>query len=257
MSTSSNAHGEDLAPLADLPAPPYVAVIFSAQRTGLDPEGYATASHALWEIVQEQPGFLGIESVSDSSGCELTISYWADAPSATAWRCHPEHIPLQHLGRDRRYSAYRLRTGEITRHARFDGGEVTCSSAADFASLARSRRHWIDSELRTWCQRARRADLLLAEQEWVDIAGKADPVKTLWAWAWGRFPELVHDDLGLDESHPVKLQLRNGDCHCGYPNARASERGQLILQGLRNSGSQGELGPFSIDEIQIAQRLAM
>lgn len=256
MSTSSDDFGRDLAPLADLPAPPYVAVIFSAQRTGLDAEGYATASHALWEIVQEQPGFLGIESVSDASGCELTISYWADAPSATAWCRHPEHLPLQRLGRERWYSAYRLRSGEITRHARFDGGEVTCSSPADFASLARSRRHWIDSELRTWCQRARRADLLLAEQEWVDIAGKADPVKTLWAWAWGRFPELVHADLGLDESHPVELLMRTGETQRGYPDARASERGQLVLHSLRSSGTPGGLGLFSIDDIQSVQRLA-
>jgi len=119
-----------------------------------------------------------------------------------------------------------------------------------FTDLAASRRAWIDDVLKPWARQARRADLLLAEQEWTDIAGKVDPAKTLWAWAWGRFPDLVHEDLGIDESREVTVQLRDGRRFCGYPDSRQSQHGKLVLYGrLQDEHSYGELGPFSIDEV--------
>lgn len=127
---------------------------------------------------------------------------------------------------------------------------VSHASDARFADLVASRKAWIESVLKPWAQRARRADLLLAEQEWTDIAGKVDPAKTLWAWAWGRFPDLVHGDLGIDEAVPVSVYLRDGRIIAGYPDARASERGQLTLVGPQGAGNECQsLGPFSIDEI--------
>ena len=78
-----------------------------------------------------------------------------------------------------------------------------------FDALAASRRAWIDDVLRPWCREARRTDLLKAEQEWNDIAGKVDADRTLWLWAWSRFPCLYVDGLGgLEESWEVRVTLR-------------------------------------------------
>ena len=103
---------------------------------------------------------------------------------------------------------------------------------ATFAELVSSRRDWLEQVLKPWCRQAQRKDLALAEQEWADIAGKVDLDKTLWFWAWSRFPELVNDDLSsIDEARQVAVKLRDGREYAGFPDARRSKAGQLILVG--------------------------
>jgi len=114
-----------------------------------------------------------------------------------------------------------------------------------FAELAASRRAWIDDVLRPWCLAARRAELIKAEQEWNDIAGRVDADRTLWLWAWSRFPCLYVDGLGgLEESWPVRVVLRNGQSVRGYPDNRMTGRGELYL-----TSREGAHGPFVIDDI--------
>lgn len=127
--------------------------------------------------------------------------------------------------------------------------------ATNFADLVASRREWIESTLKPWCRQAARADLLLAELEWPDIAGQVDSEKTLWLWAWSRFPALCVDDLpGIEESYVVTVTLRDGRRHSGYPDARRSRQGRLVLIGERREGRVQELGPFKIDDVQDVQR---
>lgn len=120
-----------------------------------------------------------------------------------------------------------------------------------FAELIQSRRQWIDTVLTPWCRSAGRKELLLAEQEWADLAGRAGPEMTLWTWAWSRYPELCYDGLtGINETVAVTVRCRNGRTAHGFPDARASERGELVLVG-----ETGEtLGPFSIDDIIAVER---
>ncbi|GIX03674.1 MAG: hypothetical protein KatS3mg113_0680 [Planctomycetaceae bacterium] len=126
------------------------------------------------------------------------------------------------------------------------GGAVHLS----FAELAASRRRWIDDILRPWCTQASRAELLLAEHDWINLAGQVDPQKTLWLWAWSRFPSLVHLELGIDEAHAVIVTLRDGRQYQGYPDARLSTRGELVLVAAEHRPYGSVLhGPFSIDSI--------
>ena len=121
-----------------------------------------------------------------------------------------------------------------------------------FTDLVDSRKAWLANELIPWCARAALKDLKLAELEWIDIAGKVDPEKSLWFWAWSRFPELVHPELmGIDETRQVKVLLRDGRSFIGYPDARQSKQGHLVLvaPAPANSGRHELHGPFSIDEI--------
>jgi hypothetical protein len=126
-----------------------------------------------------------------------------------------------------------------------------------FAELAASRRTWLDEILKPWCQTASRRDLLLAEHEWTDVAGKVDPVKTLWCWAWGRFPGLVNQELqGIDETTAVRVSLKDGQTVSGFPDARESQHGELYLLG-RDPGQTfrtNMLGPFSIDDVQAVEK---
>ncbi|QDT31120.1 hypothetical protein Mal48_03510 [Thalassoglobus polymorphus] len=115
-----------------------------------------------------------------------------------------------------------------------------------FQDLVQSRRQWIDENLTPWCKVASRKDLLLAEHEWQDLAGRPAPEMTLWKWAWERFPVLSQEGFhGIDETNPVVVTCQDGRIGQGYPDAGRSEGGLLFL-----IGEAGEVvGPFAIDEI--------
>ncbi len=122
-----------------------------------------------------------------------------------------------------------------------------------FQELAASRRAWIDQILKPWCQSASRKELLQAEQEWTDVAGKVDPNKTLWFWAWSRFPELVSPELtGIDETGEITVRLDDGRCMTGYPDARESLHGELVLvcRDPERPGRSVMEGPFSLDNVE-------
>ena len=119
-----------------------------------------------------------------------------------------------------------------------------------FEQLAASRRNWIEQVLRAWCQHATLKDLRKAELEWFDIAGRADTNATLWTWAWERFPAIIHPDLpGVHETHLVEVTLQDGSRLTGYPDARQSLRGVLVLVEMNAAGTMVTHGPISIDQI--------
>ncbi len=124
---------------------------------------------------------------------------------------------------------------------------------ATFQELAASRRDWIDKVLAPWCRGAARAELLEAEAEWLDIAGKVDAASTLWNWAWGRFPDLVSAGMpGIDETHAVTVTLADGRVVTGFPDSRAARPGQLVL--IDAADPQVNHGPISIDDIRDVRR---
>ena len=49
------------------------------------------------ELASSQPGFLGIESAREE--VDITVSYWADIESITAWKANVEHREAQEKGR--------------------------------------------------------------------------------------------------------------------------------------------------------------
>ncbi|OQX36111.1 MAG: antibiotic biosynthesis monooxygenase [Oceanospirillales bacterium LUC14_002_19_P2] len=98
--------------IADTPEPPCYAVIFTSLRTG-DDNGYDNIAVQMLELVQEQPGFLGIESARDGLG--ITVSYWQDLAAIRAWKANVEHQEAQHRGKQQWYSDYRVRICRVER----------------------------------------------------------------------------------------------------------------------------------------------
>lgn len=92
-----------------------VAVIFTSRRTVADDAGYAEAAEAMAALAAAQPGYRGVESVRDADRVGITVSYWADAASAKAWRDHPDHVRIRNAGRDRWYESYEVVVAEVTR----------------------------------------------------------------------------------------------------------------------------------------------
>lgn len=121
-----------------------------------------------------------------------------------------------------------------------------------YDELVSSRREWLDSILIPWCQLACRKDLLLAETEWPDLAGRPAPEMTLWKWAWERFPVLAGSGTHmLEETYEVVVTCQDGRTGQGFPDGERSQAGLLVLVD-----SEGQMsGPFTIDEIRHVVRL--
>lgn len=100
--------------IAETPRPPYVAVIFTAQRIPGD-RGYAETAAAMEALASRQPGYLGLESARDSDGFGLTVSYWRDEEAARSWKQVAEHLAAQARGRAEWYREYRVRVAGVTR----------------------------------------------------------------------------------------------------------------------------------------------
>ena len=92
-----------------------IAVIFAAQRTGEDPDGYAEAAARMATLAQVQPGYRGMASAHGADGFGITVSYWADEASAAAWRRQAEHAAAREAGRARWYARYDLQVAAVTR----------------------------------------------------------------------------------------------------------------------------------------------
>ncbi|MCL6445254.1 MAG: antibiotic biosynthesis monooxygenase [Alicyclobacillus sp.] len=105
--------------LAQTPNPPYYAVIFTSLRTAGD-HGYAQMADEMIALAQQQPGFLGIESVRDSNGVGITVSYWESELAIRRWREHTRHRIAQKLGREIWYEHYAVRVCKVERACMFE-----------------------------------------------------------------------------------------------------------------------------------------
>lgn len=98
--------------IAETPAPPYYAVIFTSHRTDID-EGYERMADHMMHLAAQQPGFLGVESARNELG--ITVSYWESLEAIRSWKAHAEHRIAQSLGREKWYFAYKTRICKVER----------------------------------------------------------------------------------------------------------------------------------------------
>lgn len=98
--------------IANTPAPPYYAVIFTSIRTEGD-EGYDAMADRMVALAAQQPGFLGFESARDGVG--ITVSYWSDLEAIRRWKANAEHLEAQRLGHRKWYAAFKTRIAKVER----------------------------------------------------------------------------------------------------------------------------------------------
>jgi heme-degrading monooxygenase HmoA len=108
---------------APTPAPPYYAVIFTAQRSEVD-DGYAATADRMVELASTQPGFLGVESTRDEAGLGITVSYWESEQAILAWKRELEHSAARQKGRDAWYTRYELRVARVERAYRWQSKDT-------------------------------------------------------------------------------------------------------------------------------------
>lgn len=98
--------------IATTPKPPYYAVIFT-NTLSENTAGYEEMANRMVELAEQQPGFLGMESVRDAVG--ITVSYWQSLDAIKSWKQHVEHLNAQQLGRDKWYNAFTARIAKVER----------------------------------------------------------------------------------------------------------------------------------------------
>ncbi|MEO0003945.1 MAG: hypothetical protein RLZZ22_1637 [Pseudomonadota bacterium] len=102
------------AAFANLPKPPYYAVMFSSVRKAGN-DGYCQAAERMVELAAQQSGFLGAESARGADGFGITVSYWQDEASIHAWKANAEHRVAQETGQQRWYEHYEVRIAKVER----------------------------------------------------------------------------------------------------------------------------------------------
>ncbi|WP_411103727.1 antibiotic biosynthesis monooxygenase family protein [Streptomyces sp. cmx-4-9] len=94
--------------------PPYLMAVFTSVRTTAD-EGYPETLARMGEIVSGNPGFLGYESARTPGGLGITVAYFRDHASLTAWREDLEHQAAMRQGRSDWYESYTLHVATVER----------------------------------------------------------------------------------------------------------------------------------------------
>ena len=114
--------------IANTPAAPYYAVIFTSVRTDHH-HGYDDMAARMAELASRQPGYLGLESARDQVG--ITVSYWQDLASIKAWKADVEHLVAQKTGRSDWYARYTTRIAKVERDYSFEAaGDVLAPGKA-------------------------------------------------------------------------------------------------------------------------------
>ena len=106
----------------DPPVPPYYAVIFTSLRRDGGDDGYREAAGRMLALAAGQPGFLGADSVRGPDRLGITVSYWRDLESITAWRRHADHLPVRETGRRHWYERFTVHIARVERAYRFPAG---------------------------------------------------------------------------------------------------------------------------------------
>ena len=100
---------------ANLPQPPYYAVIFTSLRSGEDADGYDATAARMVELASGQPGYLGVESTRGADGFGITVSYWASEEAIAGWRRDAEHTLARERGREAWYRPFEVRVARLER----------------------------------------------------------------------------------------------------------------------------------------------
>ena len=98
--------------IAQTPAAPYYAVIFTSVRTEGD-NGYDDMSVEMERLAAGQEGFLGVESARNELG--ITVSYCESLEAIKNWKANTRHLVAQKQGRDAWYAHYKVRICKVER----------------------------------------------------------------------------------------------------------------------------------------------
>jgi heme-degrading monooxygenase HmoA len=90
-------------------------VIFISQRNGRGESDYNEAGERMFALVEQQPGFLGVDSTRDENGFGITVAYFDSAENIARWRNHSEHAATRERGKREWYEHFEVRVAKVER----------------------------------------------------------------------------------------------------------------------------------------------
>ena|ERR1035437_9265427 len=97
------------------------AVIFTSQLHTADEAAYAIAAQRMIELAKGQDGFLGVDSVQNTTSLGITVSYWSSIKAIQQWKTNAEHFAVQKLGKQKWYQSFNIKICRIERETEFTG----------------------------------------------------------------------------------------------------------------------------------------
>lgn len=91
---------------------PYYAVIFTSKRSPGD-SGYSEMAQNLLIEAEKIEGFLGADSVRDTEGIGITVSYWRTLEAIDKWKNHTLHIEGKKMDIKQWYEEYSIRICKV------------------------------------------------------------------------------------------------------------------------------------------------
>ena len=98
---------------------PYFVVIFTSKRSGIDEEGYEKMSMEMFNLVENQTGFLGAESFANEEGKHVTLVKFKTETDLINWKNNARHAEAQSLGREKWYDYYNVKVCRVEREYEF------------------------------------------------------------------------------------------------------------------------------------------
>lgn len=95
----------------------YYAVIFTSILSK-EAKDYDQMAESMETLANQQPGFIGIESVREQIG--ITISYWKALEDIKNWKSNVDHQLAQKLGIEKWYESYKVRICKVEREYEFE-----------------------------------------------------------------------------------------------------------------------------------------
>ncbi len=96
---------------------PYYAVIFTSKLAD-NTDGYAEISKKMDELVKNQKGFIGVESIREGKN-GVTISYWKTMEDIRNWSMNERHAEAKQGGKEKWYKKFSVKICKVEREYAF------------------------------------------------------------------------------------------------------------------------------------------
>ncbi len=97
----------------------YYSLIYTTQRKDSSYVQYDELAKNFLQLIQKQPGFLGIEIVREENGLGVNISYWKNYQSIINWYKIEDEQIYQPFKREKFYIWYQRRVSRIISESEF------------------------------------------------------------------------------------------------------------------------------------------
>jgi len=105
-----------------------VIILFRSKLTPAAGEDYAAMNAELETSVQKMSGFVAVKHFNAADGERLTVVWWRDRETLSAWQTDQRHLVAKGAGRKDWYQYYKIELADVFRHSTFEKSELGSSS---------------------------------------------------------------------------------------------------------------------------------